>query len=106
MAKKPAPAPKPNTPPAAAAATASADLAAPNAAEALKATGKAAAAAADAVTVFGLRITAKREGFRRAGRAWSKTPTEVPLADLEEYQANLLRAEHGHMLTVEEIDLP
>lgn len=52
----------------------------------------------------GLRITAKREGFRRAGRAWSMTPTEVLLADLSEGEIALLKAET--MLAVEEINLP
>lgn len=53
--------------------------------------------------VIGLRITAKTEGFRRAGRAWSKQPTDVPLADLGDDQVDLLREEHGRMLTVEEV---
>lgn len=52
----------------------------------------------------GLRITAKREGFRRAGRAWSMVPTEVLLADLNDDEIALLEAET--MLTVEEIKLP
>lgn len=59
---------------------------------------------ADAGKVNGLRITAKREGFRRAGRAWSSEPTEVLLADLSEGEIALLKAET--MLTVEEVVLP
>jgi len=54
--------------------------------------------------VIGLRITAAREGFRRAGRAWSRQPTDVPLADLSDDQVAMLRAEP--MLTVEESALP
>ncbi|MDA8254179.1 MAG: HI1506-related protein [Betaproteobacteria bacterium] len=54
--------------------------------------------------VIGLRIAAAREGFRRAGRAWSKTPIDVPLADLSDDQVAMLRAES--MLTVEEVVLP
>lgn len=54
----------------------------------------------------GLRITAAREGFRRAGRAWSKQPIEIPLAGLSDAEIKLLKDEHGHMLTVEEITLP
>lgn len=50
-----------------------------------------------------LRITAAREGFRRAGRAWSKTPVDVPLADLTDDQVALLRAES--LLTVEDITI-
>lgn len=53
--------------------------------------------------VIGLRITAKREGFRRAGRGWSKQPTDVPLADLSGEEITMLKAES--MLTVEEITL-
>ncbi len=53
--------------------------------------------------VIGLRISAAREGFRRAGRAWSRQPTDVPLADLSDDQVAMLRAES--LLTVEEIVL-
>ena len=56
--------------------------------------------------VIGLRITAAREGFRRAGRAWSKQPTEIPLDGLSDAEIKLLKDEHGHMLTVEEVVLP
>lgn len=59
---------------------------------------------AGAGKVKGLRITAKREGFRRAGRAWSMTPTDVTLADLSDEEISALKAET--MLTVEEITLP
>ena len=48
-----------------------------------------------------LRITSAREGFRRAGRAWSATPTEVPLADLTAEQVAMLMAEP--MLTVVDV---
>lgn len=56
--------------------------------------------------VIGLRITAKREGFRRAGQPWSVQPTEIPLDGLTDDQVKALMDEHGHMLTVEEITLP
>lgn len=59
---------------------------------------------ADAGKVNGLRVTAKREGFRRAGRAWSMSPTEVLLAELSDTEIALLKAET--MLAVEEITLP
>lgn len=52
----------------------------------------------------GLRITAQREGFRRAGRAWSKQPIEIPLAGLSDADIAALKAES--MLTVEEVVLP
>jgi len=48
-----------------------------------------------------LRITCAREGFRRAGRAWSITPTEVMLAEFDDAQLAMLRAEP--MLTIEDI---
>lgn len=48
-----------------------------------------------------LRITSAREGFRRAGRAWSTTPTEVPVSELTDEQVAMLMAEP--MLTIEEI---
>ena len=50
-----------------------------------------------------LRITAKRDGFRRAGRAWPATPTTVPLDALSEEQVELLRSET--MLVVEDVEI-
>lgn len=82
MARKNTPASEPSTP-----STGAVDGAAPApeapAPEEIKAT-------ALLVTVT---VTAKREGFRRAGRAWSKQPTSVPLADLSADQVAMLRAE-------------
>lgn len=60
---------------------------------------------AGAGQINALRITAKREGFRRAGRAWSMTPTDVLLDDLTDDQIKMLQAETV-MLTVEEVVLP
>lgn len=51
----------------------------------------------------GLRVTAKVEGFRRAGRSWSKAPTELPTADFTAEQIAALKAEP--MLVVEEIEM-
>ncbi len=51
----------------------------------------------------GLRITAKRDGFRRAGRPWPATPCEVAVADLDEQQVAALKREP--MLVVEEVEL-
>lgn len=42
-----------------------------------------------------LRVTAFRDGFRRAGRAWSTTPTIVPRADLTDGQIEQLEADVG-----------
>ena len=38
-------------------------------------------------------VTAARDGFRRGGRAWSTTPTTVPIAELDEDALDALRAE-------------
>lgn len=54
---------------------------------------------ADGLGGDNLRITSKREGFRRAGRAWSVTPIVVAADDLTPEQLAQLRAEP--MLTVE-----
>lgn len=40
-----------------------------------------------------LRITCTHEGFRRAGRAWSTTPIDVPRAELSDEQFAMLLAE-------------
>lgn len=98
MAKKPQPpAPKPNTPPAAAAAGAIDVAGAPGAPENTDApadTGKPA-------SPNGLRITAAREGFRRAGWRWSSQPTTVPLTEFTAEEEAMIRAET--MLTVEDV---
>lgn len=52
--------------------------------------------------VPGLRVTAKRDGFRRGGQLWSGT-TEVPLSDLDKEQIEQLKAEP--MLRVEETEI-
>lgn len=75
------------------------------AAEAAKKAEEEAAAAEAAkkatVKLVGFNVTAKQEGFRRAGRAWSKTETFVPLEELTEEQIAQLKSES--MLDVEEI---
>lgn len=38
-------------------------------------------------------VAAKVEGFRRAGRAWSKTPVTLPVEDFTEAQINALNDE-------------
>lgn len=49
-----------------------------------------------------LRITAKRDGFRRAGIAHPAQPTDHPLDSLSDDQVEALKAEP--MLVVEEIE--
>lgn len=48
-----------------------------------------------------LRISAKREGFRRAGRAWSIDPVEIAADTFSPDDLAALLAEP--MLTVEEV---
>ena len=48
-----------------------------------------------------ISVAAEKEGFRRAGRAWSKTPTEVPVSDFTEEQLQQLFEEP--MLTIKEV---
>lgn len=38
-------------------------------------------------------VTAEKEGFRRAGRAWSKVPTQVPVDEFNEAQIEALVGE-------------
>lgn len=51
----------------------------------------------------GLRVTTKRDGFRRAGREWTGT-TVVPLSELTGDQVEALQGEP--MLIVDEVDVP
>lgn len=64
---------------------------------------KVSAPAAKTEKVKALEITSKDDGFRRAGRAFSRTPSNVPLADLTEEQVEQLKNEP--MLIVREIEL-
>ena len=54
-------------------------------------------------SIPGLRVRALTDGFRRAGRAWSVEPVDVPLADLVPAQVAQLR--HEPMLVVEDIEI-
>lgn len=54
-------------------------------------------------TVPGLRVTAKADGFRRAGRAWSTSPVDVPLSEFDDDQVAALKEEPG--LVVADIDI-
>ncbi|GEO82275.1 HI1506-related protein [Pararhodospirillum oryzae] len=51
-----------------------------------------------------LRVSARRPGFRRAGRAWDTAPTDLNPETLTAEQVAALKAEP--MLVVEEIALP
>lgn len=51
-----------------------------------------------------VRIRAARDGFRRAGRAWSREPVEVSLAELSAVQIALLEAEP--LITIEPVEAP
>lgn len=51
----------------------------------------------------GLRVTTKRDGFRRAGIEWAGTTT-VALSDLTAAQVDAIKAETT-MLIVDEVDI-
>lgn len=65
---------------------------------------KAAEDKARIVTVPALSVVAAREGFRRAGRAWSKECIVVPLSELTEEQIEQIKNES--VLTVTEVEIP
>lgn len=78
MAKKNTPASKPSTP-----STAPVDGVAP-AAE---------ASVAGEIKATALLVTARRDGFRRCGRAWSREQTRVPIDELTADEVEALLAE-------------
>lgn len=55
-------------------------------------------------TVPGIRVVASRDGFRRAGFAWSKTGTDMPVKGFSKAALAQLRDEP--MLTVTDIEMP
>lgn len=57
-----------------------------------------------AKTVKALSVQSSQQGFRRAGRAWSKEATVMPLAELTEEQIEQIKNEP--MLTVDEVEIP
>ena len=97
------------TTPSKAAAKPNADAAAKAAADAKAKADAEAKALADATKqtntdkVPALRVTAKRDGFRRGGRAWKKEATVVKLSDLSKEQISQIKGEA--LLTAEEIDV-
>lgn len=59
---------------------------------------------AGGTTVPGLRVVSRPENFRRAGYAFSSSPTTIKLADLTEKQIAMLTNEPK--LVVVEVDVP
>lgn len=57
-------------------------------------------------TIAGLRVVAKTAGFRRAGRAWSDKPTEVPVSEFKREQLAQLRADPGLIVIDTELAAP
>jgi hypothetical protein len=53
--------------------------------------------------VPGIRVVAKVDGFRRAGRAWPKAGTDLPASSLKKAELAALRAEPK--LTVTDIEI-
>lgn len=58
----------------------------------------------NAKSMRGLAVSSTRDGYRRAGRAWTKEPTTVPLSELTEEQRALLEGDIN--IRVVEVDLP
>jgi len=50
-----------------------------------------------------LRVVAQREGFRRAGRPWTRAETVVPVEDLTAEQVEALQAEPRLKVTEDEV---
>lgn len=59
--------------------------------------------AAQPETIGVLRVVAKREGFRRAGRAFGAAPTDIPLDQLNKAQLEQLKSDP--MLVCVEADI-
>jgi hypothetical protein len=55
-------------------------------------------------SIYGLEVTSSQAGFRRAGRAWSTTPTVIKLSDFTEVQLRQIAGEP--MLTVKPVLFP
>lgn len=53
----------------------------------------------------GLRISAKVDGFRRAGRAWRVAPTDVPLSEFDKAQIAALYDEPQLVVADVEIEV-
>ena len=53
-----------------------------------------------------LTVTAQREGFRRAGRAWSTKPVTVPLQEFDEDQVDALRNDPNLVVVVHDTPIP
>ena len=54
--------------------------------------------------IFGIEVVAMRDGYRRAGRAWTTTPQVVPIADFTEEQIEQLRGDRDLMHRIVEMD--
>jgi hypothetical protein len=65
--------------------------------------GQSNAAAPVSQSTHGLKVTSSQAGFRRAGRAWSTTPTVIALSELTDREVELLKGEP--MLSVEQVRL-
>lgn len=55
-------------------------------------------------SIRGLAVSSTRDGYRRAGREWTKEPITVPLSELSKEQRRLL--EWDANIRVVEVDIP
>lgn len=58
----------------------------------------------DGTGVPGIRVTSRVAGFRRAGRSWSASPTEVAISELSDAELAQIRSER--QLSVIDIAIP
>jgi hypothetical protein len=56
--------------------------------------------------VKGIRVLARRENFRRAGRVFGSQPTDIPVADLKRGELERLRADPSLLVVDVEIAAP
>ena len=53
--------------------------------------------------VAALRVVAKRDGFRRAGRRFGAEPTDIPMSELKKAEIEALKGDAG--LVVHEVEI-
>ncbi|MGC4076865.1 MAG: HI1506-related protein [Rubrivivax sp.] len=61
---------------------------------------------ATTLKIKALRVVSRKEGFRRAGRAFGAEPVEIPLSDLKKPEIEALKDEPMLVVTEVEIEPP
>jgi hypothetical protein len=57
-------------------------------------------------TIKVLRVAAKRDSFRRAGRAFTREATDLPLADLKKGEIEALKSEPNLVVVEADAEVP